>query len=115
MSDVAIEPGTDLYRRAMAYDYGDNDRQALMKQVWEPTPWMADVYTGSGEVGRTLDMIHWCRERFGPESYPIHGVEGAWRRGNATIDGWTWYGFKTEEMLQEFLAAWPTPKGVEKT
>ena len=111
MDDTAI--GTDLYLRTISRDYMDEERRALMQQVWSPTPWMVDAYTGTSMDYRHLEVMHWCSEKFGPESWPLHGEPGNWHRGGVTIDGWTWYGFKTEAMLQEFLAAWPTPEGVE--
>lgn len=105
MDDTAI--GTDLYLRM------DEERRTLLRQVWSPTPWMVDAYTGACDTYRHLDIMHWCSEKFGPESWPLHGEPGNWHRGAFTVDGWTWYGFKTEAMLQEFLAAWPTPEGVK--
>ena len=53
-----------------------------------------------------IRISQWCRERFGPEAWPIHGHPGQWHRGSAIIHGWTWMGFATEAMLREFLAEW---------
>ena len=99
--------GTDLYRRTLAYDYGDDERNELMREVWSPTPWMIDVNTG--RCGEDLDreIRFWCHDTFGEECWPIHGRPGVWQRGSATVFGSTWYGFATEEMMHQFLARWP--------
>ena len=95
--------GTDLYRHVIAQ--GDS---GLMHKVWEPTPWVVDVWTGgfSNNYTREQEIRRWCAERFGPECFVIGGREGKWQRGGATIHGWTWMGFETEAMMNEFLAAW---------
>ena len=102
--------GTDLYRSAIdSAMYGDDaERADLMRRVWEPTPWMADVWTGgfAQEFGREREIREWCTERFGPECFVIGGREGKWQRGSATINGWPWMGFATEAMMNEFLAVW---------
>jgi hypothetical protein len=71
---------TDLYRRAMAYDYGDAERAALMREVWDPTPWIIDAYTGCDDGLRELQILRWCRNEFGDESSPIHGRTAAGTR-----------------------------------
>lgn len=105
------EVGTDLYRRMLAFDYSDAERAELMAKVWKGTPWMLDVYIGDDERDRTIK--EWCRDEFGPEALPIHGRPGDWQTGHATVFGWGWMGFATEELMQRFLARWPTPEGVE--
>jgi len=105
--------GTDLYRRVVLFDYGDGDRGQLQRKVWAPTPWMTDVYVGRWEDGRERQILEWCYETFGSESSPIHERIGRWHRGGATINGWTWFGFASEEDMQAFVAAWPTPAGIE--
>lgn len=112
MNATAEQIGTDLYCRTIKFDY-NGDHGKLMEEVWSGTPWMEDVYEGPARGDRRIDMTQWCEDRFGRECWPIHGHPGNWHRGGVTIDGWTWYGFKTKEMLQEFLAAWPTPEGVK--
>lgn len=97
--------GSALYRRAMAY-YDTNDRDpALQHKVWDPTPWMLDVYTGRGD-DRMRAILAWCLERFGDEAWPIHGKPGSWHMGGATLYGWTWFGFDTEEKMRAFQAKW---------
>lgn len=102
-----MDAGTQLYRETLAYNSGDPERDALMREVWSPTPFMMDCFTGSMREARYYDMLHWCCERFGRQASPIHEIDGDWQTGGATIHGWTWYGFKTAEMLQEFMDAWP--------
>jgi hypothetical protein len=106
---------TALHQRMLAFNYEDASRAALMRQVWAPTPWMEDVYTGneSGQ-GRDRDMQQWCHDRFGQMCSPIHEKAGRWQRGCATVYGWTWFGFAEETDLLRFLARWPTPDGIER-
>ena len=105
------EPGTDLYRRMLgAYEGRDLD---LFHRVWDDTPWMVDAYAGSPDSDRRRTMVEWCDDRFGPEAWPIHGRAGDWRLGGVTMNGWTWIGFKTEQQLLEFCAAWPEPEQPE--
>lgn len=109
------EIGTDLYRRMLAFNYGDQERANLMSEVWSPTPWMVDVFDGGWSSGRDqcFRIGQWCVEHFGQQGSPIHKRPGRWYRGNATVHGWTWYGFDTEEAMNEFVAAWPNPE-IEK-
>ena len=37
---------TPLFERTMAFDYGNAERKALTRKVWQPTPWMVDAWTG---------------------------------------------------------------------
>ncbi|MGJ4888897.1 hypothetical protein ACQR1Y_11925 [Bradyrhizobium sp. HKCCYLRH3099] len=103
---------TDLFRRTMAFNSGDAERDALMREVWTPVPWMVEVYTGRcGEV-RENNILHWCYDAFGEQASPIHGRSGDWQRGHATVNGWTWFGFSSEALMQQFLGAWPQPDRV---
>lgn len=95
------ESGTGLYQRQIKQS--DNN---LMKKVWDGTPWMIDVDTGSIESDRYREMMQWCRKQFGAEAWPIHGKPGDWQCGSVTIHGRTWMGFKTKKMLELFLEAW---------
>ena len=108
--------GSDLYKRAMAY-YDEHDRDpALQHQVWDGTPWMVDAYTGRQSRGddRYQEMMQWCYDRFGDPAWPFTDKPrpGDWRGGNATVFGWTWFGFKTEAAMNEFIEAWPAPENV---
>jgi hypothetical protein len=93
----------------MDFNHDDPDRAALMRQVWEGTPWMVDAFTDGTGSGRDREMRDWCREQFGPEAWPIHGRPGQWQRGSATINGWTWFGFATKAQMDQFIARWPQP------
>ena len=101
--------GSDLYRQVIAYDYGDDKRRDLMREVWSATPWMVNAHTGGSldDPIREAEIHSWCTERFGPQHNPWSGPPGKWRRGSATICGWTWMGFATEEMMQQFMERWP--------
>ena len=105
--------GTDLYRRVVAFNSGDDYRNQLQIKVWSPTPWMIDVYVGRWEDGRERRILEWCYETYGQDSSPIHEHIGRWHRGNATICGWTWFGFASEDDMLAFEAAWPVPAGIE--
>lgn len=99
---------TVLFQKTM--HWADENGEELMRKVWEPTPWIVNVYTGPGHPDRrNQDMLEWCDKNLGEASYPIHGREGVWHQGSATVNGWTWFGFATEEMMNRFLEAWPTP------
>lgn len=101
--------GTELYRKMLAFDYGDAERSDLMARVWRGTPWLVDAYTGQSADDRDMEMREWCHDHFGTEARPIHGTAGRWQRGSATIYGWTWFGFETEEMMNAFISEWPNP------
>ncbi len=114
MSRTVVE-GSDLYRRSMTYYEEHDSDPALQHKVWDATPWMVNAYTGSMTEDRDTEMRLWCFEQFGDEAWPIHGKPGNWHRGGATIYGWTWFGFATERMMNEFIAAWPIPDGIAVT
>ena len=105
------EMGTDLYRWLMSESANNQDGGELEYKIWSPTPWMVDVFTGQiSNSGRFREIMEWCREKFGPESLPIHGKEGVWRSSSATVYGWTWMGFDTQERMKEFLQVWGNSK-----
>lgn len=99
--------GTDLFARTLAFDHGDGERNAIMRKVWSATPWMIDCFTDRVNSPRYRAIREWCSENIGPQAHPIHGVEGDWQDGSATVHGWTWIGFKSEEMLARFMKAFP--------
>lgn len=94
--------GTDLYRNIITLDYGDDDRKALMRKVWGATPWVLNVRTGPIDGDHFMEIRQWCHHHIGDESYPIHGRDGLWRTGLATIFGETFIGFATEELMNMF-------------
>ena len=106
--NAIAEVGTDLYQRMLAWSREEGERGKSLAEEWEPTPWIVDAYTGGhhNEMGREYDISQWCIEHCGPESVPMRGQKGQWKRGGATIDGYTWMGFATEEMMQQFCEAW---------
>ncbi|MEM6499303.1 MAG: hypothetical protein AAF709_21580 [Pseudomonadota bacterium] len=99
--------GSSLYQRSMSY-YEANERDGgiLQHKVWDGTPWMVDVYTGRVADDRDLEIRDWCQKNFGEMAWPIHGRKGSWHRGGATVYGWTWFGFASEEMMNQFLSRW---------
>lgn len=101
--------GSELYQRQIIK--GDND---LLREVWGSTPWMVQAYTGSWADDRIMEIREWCTDEFGPEAWPIHGKPGRWHSGGATVNGWTWMGFETEEMMHRFIERWPAPARTEE-
>jgi hypothetical protein len=109
---VGLPDGSEEFRKIIAFNYRHDETSALMRKCWSVTPWVLDVFTG--DAARERQIIAWCYERYGRKASPIHGVEGTWQRGNATIHGWTWMGFATDAQMREFESAWPSPnKGLE--
>lgn len=106
--------GSPLYARTMTRAANDPDGGALMRQVWEGTPWIVDAYTGIHDDPRERLMLDWCHESFGDEALPFGRSPraGRWRRGNATVFGWTWFGFAAEADALSFMARWPAPPEV---
>lgn len=98
--------GSALFDRTIAFDYGDVETSALVQKVWSATPWMTNCKTDGPDADISREIMDWCRAKWGEEAWPIHGRLGKWQRGSATIFGWTWFGFATEEMLKEFQAKW---------
>lgn len=88
------------------YEAKEEDGGELQHRVWDATPWMIDVYEGSMETMRYRDLIMWSDDKWGPQFWWPSGREGSWQRGSATVFGWTWWGFDTEEKMREFQAEW---------
>lgn len=104
---------TALYQRMVAFNYGDDERAALMRKVWAGHQWMVDAFTGRCGDVREHEMLHWCYDTFGEQASPIHGRAGEWLRGSATVNGWTWFGFANKPDMEKFLARWPAPTSDE--
>lgn len=102
---------TPLHQRMLTFDYGpEPERVELMRKVWAGHPWIVDTYTGgySNDRDREHEILTWCYENFGEQASPIHDKPGAWYRGSATVNGWTWMGFTTEADMLKFAAHWQT-------
>lgn len=101
---------TDLYRSIIAWGEARGaDDASLAHEVWDMTPWVVDVFDSpTRDNARRMDMMHWCREKWGDEAWWQSGRKGAWQSGCATVDGWTWWGFDDETKMIEFTAAWPS-------
>lgn len=101
-----MSAGSELYQRMLDY-WKDRPRELeLNRKAWGPTPYMVDVFTGRTGADQDMEIRRWCLDEFGKESAPLIGHDGTWRRGSATIDGWTWYGFATEDMMRRFVERW---------
>lgn len=94
---------TPLYQRAIEFD---GPHRAALREAWEPTPWMLVVNTDFVGSDREHDILAWCHEQFGRELWAPGQAGGYWRRGGATINGQTWFGFSTEERMNQFKAKW---------
>lgn len=88
----------------------DNKDHPILFEVWSSTPWVVDSFTDTVNSERNESIVNWCFQNFGKEASPILGKSGNWYSGGASINGWRWMGFKTEEMMKEYLGAWPNPK-----
>lgn len=98
-------PGTALFHRTMEWARADT-RSASLVEAWEPTPWMIDAFEGRGGERRFRDVREWCFETFGDESWPGAVRPGTWFSGSASINGWAWFGFATEAMMNQFIERW---------
>ncbi len=94
---------TALYQRIVDFDYGDRERSYLVERVWKDTPFVVNVRTGEINSESEREIMQFCRKRFGPEAWPIHGRPGRWYRGSATVYGETFMGFDTAGTLAVFL------------
>lgn len=93
---------SELYFRIIGMDYGDPERGEMMKKVWDVTPFVVNVRTGSPDDDQYRKIVSWCREHLGPDAWPIHGRDGNWQTGGATVFGETFMGFATAEYLERF-------------
>ena len=102
---------TDLYDSTMEHHRNDSKQLELEHKVWDPTPWMIDVFLGGyGEVEYKdeRNIYDWLSENIGEESWPIHDrPKQTWYRAGFTVMGWTWIGFGTKEQMESFEKAWP--------
>lgn len=99
--------GTPLYDRIIEHGADSVAGPELTHKVWDPTPWVIDVYVGRHTEDTEHNIRQWCGDNFGKESWPIHDKPADWYRAGSTVMGWTWFGFKTEEMMRRFIEAWP--------
>ena len=102
---------TELYKLIMKKAEQNGSDLELQHMVWDPTPWVIQVQLGDPvdtfEYSDEREIMDYCLAQFGPESWPIHNKPAAWYRGGATVNGVTWLGFATEQMMQQFMADWP--------
>lgn len=94
-------PGSNLYKRVIT-----TQSNPLMCKVWDPFPWMVDAFTGGFDDDRYHEIGRWLRDELGPEASPIHEIPGTWHMGGATINGRTWIGFATADMMKTFEEHW---------
>ena len=100
-------PGTEIYHSFMdSLEQSDPELLLINQKVWSPTPWVLDVYTDSLGSSKGIGLRKWLEEHLGPESSPIHGMEGRWHFGYVTIYGWIWIGFASEQEMEQFIEAW---------
>ena len=99
--------GSELYKRIMKrFDQGVYGHAELMHKAWDGTPWIVDVCTDSIGTHRYREIMDWCRDQFGPEAWPLHEKEGRWHSGSVTFCGYTWMGFVSEEIMEQFCRRW---------
>lgn len=80
-----------------------------MREVWEQTPWVIDVETGSVVSDVAFNMRKWLVARLGKQLFPFGDKPwvGEWQFGGATVNGWTWLGFSKEADMNAFMSAFP--------
>lgn len=86
-----------------------------MVAFWSPTPWIIDVYTDRIMSDRYYGIRKWCIDHFGRPASPLHGIDGKWQDGLATVHGWTLYGFADRGLMERFITAWPRVSTWPKT
>lgn len=110
--DAAIKliKGSPLWFETVAWAArrGFDDRSMSLIESWKETPYMVDARTHGPDTVEWYQMMEWCYDKWGRQCSVIHSIEGDWHCGGATIQGWTWMGFKTQYMLDEFKAKWET-------
>lgn len=102
---------TALLRRTAAKVERDLDDAVATQehQLWDGTPWMVNVFTRRAGGDRDQGICAWCRDNFGAEASSLDGRDGSWRRGDATINGWAWFGFDSASAMENFQATWQPP------
>ena len=100
---------TTLHKSMLAFNHHDSERDQLMRDVWAGTPWMLNVRTGSVNSEDWYKVSGWLRTRFGLPAFPFgdNPRPGFWQLGGATLYGWSWIGFSTEDYMNEFVAEFP--------
>lgn len=89
------------------------DQAEMMLRDWSPTPWVLQVFTDAAGSPHDMAMRRWCVAEFGPESLPLNGAIGRWRRGASTSGGYGLIGFNTEAAMHEFQRQWGGAPDVE--
>lgn len=68
-------------------------------------PYAVIVHTESLQNLRVI--TDWCFREFEMAYDAARNPFGTWAQASVTLDGNTKYGFKTEDMKDQFIAAWP--------
>lgn len=106
---IMAEMGSEIFKRFIQESLPEH--KALNLEVWSPTPWMVDVFVGEyiPHHSRNSEIRNWLQQNFGNESSPIHKALGLWHESSVTIHGYSWYGFKTEKLMNRFLDQFHSP------
>lgn len=100
---------TDAYRDMMdcIAKWQDAKSLALAHEVWDPTPYVINVRTGSIGCEVENSIYKWCVSNLGKESSTIHGQSGRWHRAGAVVFGESTIGFANQEDMELFCTAFP--------
>lgn len=98
---------TDLFDRVINFSYGDPERSEIVRKVWTVTPHMIECYTDRIGSDREISIREWLLENLGHPASPIYNRDGVWQFGGAVVYGWSFLGFATKELLDQFLEAFP--------
>ena len=109
MKDYKDIPGSPIWE-GMKDDSKEYFGKESLLATWASIPWIIDVYVGMDYPvnRREQEMDIWCTEHFG-RALTMFNKKGKWGHGHATIHGWTWRGFATEEMMNQFQEQFPNP------
>lgn len=93
---------TRIYREALCAV--DSQWHDTIYKIWDHTPWVIDVECGGrGPEGWLWSIEDYCRLNFGPRP----SCRANWHVSCVCIQGWTWIGFHTKEMAEQFIANFP--------
>lgn len=97
---MSEQPGNDFFHEKIRM--ARHEFKEINYEVWQHTPFMLDVM----DDNLRHEIRNWCNHEIGSEAFH-HSDKGAWRTGNVTMKGRTWYGFKTAELLNKFVEKYP--------
>lgn len=93
-----------LHKNILSRASGDSTNDLAIRAYWSKHTFITECF--EKDLAGARAMRDWCAAKWGEEANPFLNRPGVWLRGFIAIDGWAWYGFATEEALEEFKAEW---------